>query len=128
MLQLTVTANKIADGVYNVTPKGSIDSDTYMILQKKLGEIMRPTPRMMVFDMRDVDYISSMGLKVLLDAKNGVESGGGMLLMVNLKPQITKVFDIVKAIPSNNIFANREELDRYLAEMQRKEIDKGKSA
>jgi anti-sigma B factor antagonist len=128
MPQLTVTAHKIADGVYNVSPKGSIDSDTYMTLQKKLGEIMRPTPRMIVFDMRDVDYISSMGLKVLLDAKNGVESGGGMLLMVNLKPQITKVFDIIKAIPSNNIFANREELDRYLADMQRKEIDKGKSA
>ncbi len=128
MQTLTVVITKIAEGVFSVSPKGSIDSDTYEILQKKMEPMMRPTPKMIIFDMKEVEYISSMGLKAILDARNKVESSGGALLLVNLQPQITKVFDIIKAIPSKNIFKSREELDRYLTEIQRQEIEKRKSA
>lgn len=128
MQALTVTITKIADGVFNVSPKGSIDSDTYETLQKKMETIMRPVPKVITFDMKEVEYISSMGLKAILDAKNAVETKGGMLLLVNLQPQITKVFDIIKAIPSKNIFKSREELDAYLTAIQRQEIEKRKSA
>ena len=128
MHTLTVVIMKIAEGVFNVSPKGSIDSDTYEILQKKMDPMMRPTPKMIIFDMKEVEYISSMGLKAILDAKNKVEASGGALLLVNLQPQITKVFDIIKAIPSKNIFKSREELDHYLTEIQRQEIEKRKSA
>lgn len=128
MQTLTVVIMKIADGVFNISPKGSIDSDTYEILQKKMDPVMHSTPKMIIFDMKEVVYISSMGLKAILDAKNKVEASGGALLLVNLQPQITKVFDIIKAIPSKNIFKSREELDQYLTEIQRQEIEKRKSS
>jgi anti-anti-sigma factor len=120
--------SKIGSGVFNVSPKGSIDSDTYIILQKKMDEIMKPTPRFIIFDMKGVEYISSMGIKVVLNAKNSVETSGGLLLLLNLRPQINKVFDIIKAIPASHIFANREELDSYLADVQQKESDNRKGA
>jgi ABC-type proline/glycine betaine transport system permease subunit len=37
-----------------------------------------------------------------------------------LQPQIRKVFEIIQALPSLNIFESVAELDRYLAAMQRK--------
>jgi hypothetical protein len=40
--------------------------------------------------------------------------------LTNLQPQIRKVFEIIQALPSLNIFESVEELDRYLAAMQRK--------
>ena len=125
---LTVTVNKIGSGAFNIAPKGPIDSDTYMILQKKIDEILNPPPRFMVFDMKDVDYISSLGIKVVLNAKEAVKKGGGTLVLLNLQPQISKVFDIIKAIPSEHIFASRDEMDRYLAGIQRKEIENRKSS
>jgi hypothetical protein len=39
---------------------------------------------------------------------------------MNLQPQIQKVFDILKAIPSLKVFANIQELDEYLDLMQKK--------
>jgi anti-sigma B factor antagonist len=39
---------------------------------------------------------------------------------MNLQPQIQKVFDILKAIPSLKVFVNIQELDRYLDSMQKK--------
>ena len=38
---------------------------------------------------------------------------------MNLQPQIQKVFDILKAIPSLKVFASIEELDNYLDKMQK---------
>ena len=38
---------------------------------------------------------------------------------MNLQPQIQKVFDILKAIPTLKVFANIEELDNYLDVMQK---------
>ena len=38
---------------------------------------------------------------------------------MNLQPQIQKVFDILKAIPSLKVFASIGELDKYLDTMQK---------
>ena len=40
--------------------------------------------------------------------------------MVNPQPQIQKVFDVVKAVPLNEIFTSFAEADAYLDAMQRK--------
>ena len=42
------------------------------------------------------------------------------MLILNLKPQIKKVFEIIKALPSEKIFSTIEELDNYLAQIQQR--------
>jgi hypothetical protein len=41
---------------------------------------------------------------------------------MNLQPQIKKVFEIINALPSLQVFATIEELDNYLTEMQRQTL------
>jgi hypothetical protein len=38
---------------------------------------------------------------------------------MNLQPQIKKVFDILNALPTMQVFASIEEMDRYLDAMQK---------
>ena len=128
MAALTVSVNKIADGVFTVIPAGPIDTDTHTILQKKLDTILRPIPKVLIFDIKDVNYVSSMGITVIINAKETVEKSGGIVLLLNLQPQIQKLFDIIKAIPNTHIFSSRQELDRYLDAMQKQEIEKKRSA
>ena len=47
--------------------------------------------------------------------------------MTALRPQIKKVFDIMNALPSMNVFASEEEADSYLAEMQKRKQEEGDS-
>ncbi|NLI33918.1 MAG: hypothetical protein GX422_14245 [Deltaproteobacteria bacterium] len=42
--------------------------------------------------------------------------------MMNLQPQIKRVFEIINALPSLQIFSSIQELDDYLTEMQRQTI------
>ncbi|MCI0481000.1 MAG: STAS domain-containing protein [Candidatus Dadabacteria bacterium] len=121
---LTITVDSTDGGVFTLVLAGSIDSDTYGILEQKVDIVLNPSLQTMILDMQGVKYVSSMGIKAILTSKEKVEKQGGTLLMTNLQPQIRKVFDIIRAVPKQSIFASRQELDQYLAKIQQKEIEK----
>ena len=110
-LKISVTQKK--PGIIVVTPEGSIDTETYASLEKEIDAVLESVPKTIVFDMEKVDYISSMGLGLLFRIKAALEEKGSSLVMVHLPPQIGKVFDVVKFIPTN-IFTNMKKADDYL--------------
>jgi anti-anti-sigma factor len=119
-MPLTVTAKEREAGVVTVLPVGSLDSNTYTILEDRLALIRKSNPRTIIFDLKDLTYISSAGVRVFVGIKKAMKTAGGTIALTNLPPQIRKVFEIIQALPSLNIFESVEELDRYLTEMQRK--------
>ena len=79
-----------------------------------------PDVKSIVFELRGLDYISSAGIRCLIRARKTVTARGGEVAVVNAQPGVHKVFEIVKALPAEQIFANDAELDAYLDAMQRK--------
>ena len=73
-----------------------------------------------VLDMKELDYISSAGLRVIFKAAKQTKAAGNRLAAANRKPHIDKVFEILKALPDMAVFANDQELDDYLDSMQKK--------
>ena len=69
---------------------------------------------------RPLNYLSSAGIRVILKARDALKKNNGKVTFMNLQPQIKKVFDIINALPSVQIFASIEELDEYLDAMQKK--------
>jgi len=51
----------------------------------------------------------------------------GDLLFVHLKPQITKLFQVVNALPKESVFATIAEADRYFYSIMNQEIRRQKS-
>jgi anti-anti-sigma factor len=74
--------------------------------------------------MGAVHYISSMGLGVIFKTKSFLDKQGGSLIISNLQPQVKKVMSILKALPEH-IFKNMEEVDAYITQIQRKELERG---
>jgi anti-anti-sigma factor len=119
-MPLKVTVEDKGEGVYSVRPEGPIDANTFSTLGLEVEEILKKSPRTIIFNMADVNYVSSAGVGVVLLAEQDLKANNGKVLMVNLQPQIRKVFDIVKALPDQQIFKSIEEMDEYLKEIQRK--------
>ena len=82
-----------------------------------------PAVTTLVFDFARLDYISSAGIRSVFKARKALAARAGKVLVVNLQPQIRKVFDIVKAVPVSDVFASVAELDAYLDAMQRKVLE-----
>ena len=118
-MPLKVKSTTKGPGVIVITPVGSIDAHTHSVLDEKMNDILKQQPDVIIFDMESADYISSSGIRVLLRTKKALKETGGRMVFMNLQPQIQKVFDILKAIPSLKVFASIEELDNYLDTMQK---------
>lgn len=101
-----------------IRPEGSIDATTFTALSVEVEAVLKTSPSRIIFDLAQVDYISSAGIGVVLGAEKAMKKAAGKALVVNLKPQIRRVFDIVKALPSEQLFNSAKELDGYLAEIQ----------
>jgi anti-sigma B factor antagonist len=125
-MSLTVTTQMKQDGVYTVTPTGSVDTETYQELERAVDEAIKPSPRVIILDMKGVSYVSSVGLGVIFKAKKSMEEAKGVLILTNLQPNVKRVFETIKAIPSlifENIQEADEHLDAILRDIQQKKSD-----
>lgn len=122
-MPLTVTSMEKQPGVFVVSPSGSLDTNTHAVLERKIDFLAREgAAKVITLDMGGVDYISSMGVRVVLKTKKELSRRGGALVMMNLQPQIKRVFEIINALPTLQIFSSVQELDDYLTEMQRQVV------
>ncbi|SHJ23289.1 anti-anti-sigma factor [Desulfatibacillum alkenivorans DSM 16219] len=99
---------------------GSLDTVTASQLDKKVDEVLSGSPAHLTFDMENLEYMSSAGVRVILKASKGLEKNKGKTTFVNLQPQIKKVFEIIRAMPDMSIFSSIAELDDYLDSMQKR--------
>ena len=122
-MALTAQMKEREPGVIVFSPAGRLDTNTYQMLEDRVDDALRNSPNTVVFDMADLDYISSMGLRVILKTQKNTKLQGGSVLLINMKPQIEKVFEIVNALPSFTIFKDTQEMDAYLDKMQKKVLE-----
>jgi anti-anti-sigma factor len=99
---------------------GRLDTATAPQAEKELEPVVSGSLKDVIFDLAELTFISSAGLRVLLGARKTLSSRGAHVHLANIQPQIEKVLDIVKALPGINIFKDTREMDQYLAAMQKK--------
>ena len=49
----------------------------------------------LIIDLKEVDYVSSAGLRVFLQTQAEINKAGGSMRIVNCQPHIKKLFEIV---------------------------------
>jgi anti-anti-sigma factor len=106
-----------------VSLAGSLDTDTASQLQDKIDHEIDSTVHMVIMDLKRLEFLSSAGLRVIFKTKKLMESHHGKFMLLNLQPQVRKVFDIIKALDGMNVFKSQEEMDEYLTAMQNKVLD-----
>ena len=102
---------------------GRLDTETAALLDNALSNLADSPVDVVVFDLADLEYISSAGLRSIFAARQAIAARSGRIVLVNARPQVQKVFDIVKATDLAAVFTSVEELDRYLDTMQRRVVD-----
>ncbi len=119
-MAFTVKTKEKKPGVHLVFPVGSLDTNTYSQLDDAIAQVMLAKPAVIVFDLEELDHITSMGISVVLKTMKQMKQTNGKVRFINFQPQIKKVFDIINALPSLKIFTSIREMDQYLESMQQK--------
>lgn len=105
-------------GAMTVKLTGSLDTLTAPELERQLAPVLGGPVKDLVFDLAQLKFISSAGLRVFAATRKTLRERGGQTSFVNLQPQIHEVFEIIKSLPGVAIFKDVAELDQYLAARQ----------
>jgi anti-anti-sigma factor len=106
-------------GAVTVKLTGSLDTATAPELERQLVPVLASSVQDLVFDLAQLKFISSAGLRVFSTARKQLKDRGGHASFIHMQPQIQEVFEIMKSLPGVRVFTDVAELDRYLAARQR---------
>ena len=106
-------------GAVTVKLTGSLDTATAPELERQLAPVLAGPVKDLIFDLAQLKFISSAGLRVFSTVRKQLKERGGQASFVNMQPRIQEVFEIIKALPGVAIFKDMAEMDRYLAARQR---------
>jgi anti-sigma B factor antagonist len=118
--QLEITVENQTLGRLKVALAGRLDTATYQQCEQRLHSLITPGTRVLLLDLAGLQYLSSMGLRVLMKTNKAMAALGGKCLLTRLQPPIRAVIDIANALPSTAIFASVEEADHYLDVIQQR--------
>lgn len=119
-MSLDVHIQPPSNGSQRVAIGGRLDTHSYQQLDQQLAPLLASSVNSLVLDLANLEYISSAGVRSIFKARKALAGRGGRVVVVNPQPQIQKVFDVVKAVPMNEIFSSVAEADAYLDAMQKK--------
>ena len=123
-LEIQIQKDPINSSVVVVKLNGSLDTATAPELEKQLAPVLAGTVKDVVFNLADLKFISSAGLRIFSMARKALKERGGQASFANMQPQIQEVFAIIKALPGVAVFESVAEMDSYLAARQRAVLDK----
>jgi anti-sigma B factor antagonist len=90
-MEITTSQYKRCDVVKAV---GRVDSNTAPDLENQFNEILDDGKSGIVFDMAEVDFISSRGLWVLLETQKACKKDRGKLVLVNVSENMQQSLDL----------------------------------
>lgn len=82
----------LENGKLTVRPAGRIDTVTAPELA---AAVTLDGVREVFFDLAEVDYISSAGLRVFLAVHQKMTASGGSMVLTGVRPIVREIFDIV---------------------------------
>jgi anti-sigma B factor antagonist len=74
--------------------KGRLDSKTSPEFEEKIVESSKGGAKNMIFDFKDLEYISSAGLRVILKATKEMKRTNGMIVLCSMQDYVKEVFEI----------------------------------
>lgn len=82
------------DGIICVRIAGRLDADSAAQAETTLKELLKEGKSRLVFDLEEMDYISSAGLRVILMTVKELQRRKGKVVLSALTPYVREIFDV----------------------------------
>ena len=100
---------------------GTLDAHTYESLEKALSGLYAKGSFGLIIDMSDLEYLASAGIGVLITALSRTRENRGDILLMNPRPAVTGVFELLGLGDMFQIVADRVSAVNTLARAMSKQ-------
>ena len=111
MKLLDVGISRRDDGGTTVVLSGELDLSTLDSLQEALDETLDGKPSLLVMDLRELSFLDSSGLRLMLRLHTTMNETGGRLVLVQGPRRVHRVLELTRANEELHIVADPAEID-----------------
>ena len=119
-MALKITPTQKNAHTVSFTLSGQLDSETTPALDQQIQRALLDGADIIILDMAALKMITSAGVGVVMKTQTSLAKRRGELMMLNMPPQIAKVFEIVRLLPTLTVFESVQEMDNYLIKIQQR--------
>lgn len=101
---------------------GKVDDENAAVLQDHLQQDIQAGVRLVILDLRQVDYISSSGLGVISAKYISLDVREGCLVLAHLNPKIKRIFTLTKILQVIPHFDSVADAAGYLKALSRQQV------
>ncbi len=105
------------DNVLIVSVDSSVLQEHIPLFKERLNELVNKDACWIVFDLMEADYLSSLGISVLLSAKTKTKKLGGDIVLANVNRLIVNLLKLTNLIDKVEIF---EDVDKGVDALKKK--------
>jgi anti-anti-sigma factor len=119
-MTLKITPTQKNAHTVSIALSGQLDSETANTLDQQIQRALLDAADIIILDMAALKMITSAGVGVVMKTQTSLAKRDGELMMLNMQPQIKKVFEIVRLLPTLTVFESVQEMDNYLIKIQQR--------
>jgi anti-anti-sigma factor len=95
--------------------RGRLDATTAPGVEKRLLALVAQGEVRIAFDLSGLNYISSLGLRVLMIVAKQVQTAGGKLALATLNDSVREIFNLAGFTHLFSVFQTLDEAEAYCA-------------
>jgi len=116
MAGFRIQKEKLQGGVVLVGVKGFLDAHTFEQLEREFNDIFDAGSFRLIVDLSGLDYISSAGAGVFIEAIGTAQENEGNIVLIRPGPNVKEVFDLLGL---SQIFIFKDSQDEALKSLAR---------
>ena len=86
-----------------ITPEANIVGGNTAALKNELSELINSGQLEITLDMKQVEMVDSLGIGILIAARNSLQRVSGKISIVNLSDNLTRLFSNMRIIDLLNV-------------------------
>jgi stage II sporulation protein AA (anti-sigma F factor antagonist) len=114
IMDIGITGAEGKPGVNVVRISGRLDAATYEAAQPVIMDALEKGADGMILNMASLDFVSSAGLRIMIIVLKKAAADGKRVAMVDVQPQIYKIFKIAALDKVFRFFENEDEALREM--------------
>jgi len=106
------------DGTAAIILIGRLDAENAGLVEQALDAVMDKRPWRVILDLGRLNYIASAGIRIILKLRQLQLARNGKLFMLEMQPQVKRVFELMQLLRVQEMFDSEADLDAYLDSVQ----------
>lgn len=98
-----------------VAISGMLDASNYQTLEEKMQSYIRDGERSFIFNLQNLEYMSSAGVRIFIKTYRALLPKGGSMVFSSLQPFVLEIFEIAGLTSNFKIFPDDESAIRSLS-------------